>query len=40
MMIWARLLCAFFSAINVGKVNSDDELEDLCDLAVRGLWMS
>ena len=29
-------LC-ILSAINVGKVNSDDELEDLCDLAVRGL---
>ena len=25
------------SAINVGKVKSDDELEDLCDLSVRGL---
>jgi len=29
-------LC-ILSAINVGKVKSDDELEDLCDLAVRGL---
>ena len=29
-------LC-ILSAINVGKVNSDKELEDLCDLAVRGL---
>jgi ribonucleoside-diphosphate reductase alpha chain len=29
-------LC-ILSAINVGKVRSDDELEDLCDLAVRGL---
>jgi ribonucleoside-diphosphate reductase alpha chain len=29
-------LC-ILSAVNVGKVNSDDELEDLCDLAVRGL---
>ena len=29
-------LC-ILSAINVGKVRSDDELEDLCDLVVRGL---
>jgi len=29
-------LC-ILSAVNVGKVNSDSELEDLCDLAVRGL---
>ncbi len=29
-------LC-ILSAINVGKVKSDDELEDLCDLSVRGL---
>ena len=29
-------LC-ILSAINVGKVRSDDELEELCDLAVRGL---
>jgi ribonucleoside-diphosphate reductase alpha chain len=29
-------LC-ILSAINVGKVRSDDELEDLCDLIVRGL---
>jgi len=29
-------LC-ILSAINVGKVRNDDELEDLCDLAVRGL---
>ena len=29
-------LC-ILSAINVGKIKSDDELEDLCDLAVRGL---
>ena len=29
-------LC-ILSAINVGKVKTDDELEDLCDLAVRGL---
>ena len=29
-------LC-ILSAVNVGKIRSDDELEDLCDLAVRGL---
>jgi len=29
-------LC-ILSAINVGKINKVDELEDLCDLAVRGL---
>ena len=29
-------LC-ILSAINVGKIQSDKELEDLCDLAVRGL---
>jgi ribonucleoside-diphosphate reductase alpha chain len=29
-------LC-ILSAVNVGKIKSDDELEDLCDLAVRGL---
>ena len=29
-------LC-ILSAINVGKVRSDDELENLCDLSVRGL---
>ena len=29
-------LC-ILSAINVGKVRSDEELEDLCDLSVRGL---
>ena len=29
-------LC-ILSAINVGKVRSDDELEDLCELSVRGL---
>ena len=29
-------LC-ILSAINVGKVRSDNELEDLCDLSVRGL---
>ena len=29
-------LCVL-SAVNVGKIKSDDELEDLCDLSVRGL---
>ena len=29
-------LC-ILSAINVGKINRLDELEDLCDLSVRGL---
>lgn len=29
-------LC-ILSAINVGKIKSDDELEELCDLSVRGL---
>ena len=29
-------LC-ILSAINVGRINSDKELEDLCDLSVRGL---
>jgi len=29
-------LC-ILSAINIGKIKSDEELEDLCDLAVRGL---
>ncbi len=29
-------LC-ILSAVNVGKINSDKELEDLCDLSVRGL---
>jgi ribonucleoside-diphosphate reductase alpha chain len=29
-------LC-ILSAVNVGKVKSDDELEDLCDLSVRSL---
>ena len=29
-------LC-ILSAINVGKIRSDEELEDLCDLSVRGL---
>ena len=29
-------LC-ILSAVNVGKIKSDEELEDLCELAVRGL---
>ena len=29
-------LC-ILSAVNVGKVHSDHELEELCDLSVRGL---
>ena len=29
-------LC-ILSAVNVGKIKSDEELEDLCDLSVRGL---
>ena len=27
----------YLSAVNVGKIKSDEELEDLCDLSVRGL---
>jgi ribonucleoside-diphosphate reductase alpha chain len=37
MMSLAKLLLCILSAVNVGKVKSDDELEDLCDLSVRGL---
>jgi ribonucleoside-diphosphate reductase alpha chain len=33
----AEIATCILSAINVGKVKSDEELEDLCDLAVRGL---
>ena len=33
---YQHMMC-ILSAINVGKVNSDKELEELCDLAVRGL---
>ena len=32
-----RLLYVFLSAINVGKIRSDEELEELCDLSVRAL---
>jgi ribonucleoside-diphosphate reductase alpha chain len=34
---YAEIATCILSAINVGKVKSDDELEDLCDLSVRGL---
>jgi ribonucleoside-diphosphate reductase alpha chain len=34
---FGEIALCILSAINVGKVRSDDELEDLCDLAVRGL---
>ena len=37
MISMERLHFVFLSAINVGKIRSDDELEELCDLAVRGL---
>ena len=33
----SEIATCILSAINVGKVKSDDELEELCDLAVRGL---
>ena len=34
---YGEIALCILSAINVGKVKSDEELEDLCDLAVRGL---
>jgi ribonucleoside-diphosphate reductase alpha chain len=34
---FGEIALCILSAINVGKVKSDDELEDLCDLAVRSL---
>lgn len=34
---YAEIATCILSAINVGKVKSDEELEDLCDLSVRGL---
>jgi ribonucleoside-diphosphate reductase alpha chain len=34
---FGEIALCILSAINVGKVKSDEELEDLCDLAVRGL---
>ena len=33
----AEIALCILSAINVGKVKSDEELEELCDLSVRGL---
>jgi ribonucleoside-diphosphate reductase alpha chain len=33
----SEIATCILSAINVGKVKSDEELEELCDLAVRGL---
>jgi ribonucleoside-diphosphate reductase alpha chain len=33
----AEIALCILSAVNVGQVRSDKELEDLCDLAVRGL---
>ena len=32
-----RLSLYSVSAVNVGKIKSDEELEDLCDLSVRSL---
>ena len=34
---YGEIALCILSAINVGKVKSDDELEELCDLSVRGL---
>jgi len=34
---YAEIATCILSAINVGKVKSDEELEELCDLSVRGL---
>ena len=34
---YGEIALCILSAINVGKVKSDEELEDLCDLSVRGL---
>ena len=34
---YGEIALCILSAVNVGKVRSDEELEDLCDLAVRGL---
>jgi len=34
---FGEIALCILSAINVGKVKSDEELEDLCDLSVRGL---
>jgi len=35
--VGGEIALCILSAINVGKVKSDDELEELCDLSVRGL---
>jgi ribonucleoside-diphosphate reductase alpha chain len=34
---FGEIALCILSAVNVGKVKSDEELEDLCDLSVRGL---
>jgi ribonucleoside-diphosphate reductase alpha chain len=34
---YGEIALCILSAINVGKIHSDKELEDLCDLSVRGL---
>ena len=34
---FGEIALCILSAINVGKVKSDEELEDLCDLSVRSL---
>jgi ribonucleoside-diphosphate reductase alpha chain len=35
--VYGEIALCILSAINVGKVKSDDELEELCDLSVRSL---
>jgi ribonucleoside-diphosphate reductase alpha chain len=34
---YGEIALCILSAVNVGKIRSDEELEDLCDLSVRGL---
>jgi ribonucleoside-diphosphate reductase alpha chain len=34
---FGEIALCILSAVNVGKIKSDEELEDLCDLSVRGL---
>ena len=34
---YGEIALCILSAVNVGKIKSDEELEDLCDLSVRGL---
>jgi len=34
---FGEIALCILSAVNVGKIRSDEELEDLCDLSVRGL---